>query len=71
MSVAARTSVPFFVFLTAFGAIALIVRRGRVAYAEELAGQCDVLGPLALARQAIVTDAMEPVERDMDQEAGD
>src|ERR1700736_1958664 len=71
MSAAARTSVPLLVFSTAFDAIALIARRSWLACAEQLAGQCDVVGPVGVGEQAIVTDAMEPVGQDMDQEAAD
>jgi hypothetical protein len=68
---AARTGVPFFVFLTTFGAVALRARWGWVGHAEELAGQCDIAGSVGLGEEAVMTDAVEPVGQDVDQEAAD
>ena len=59
------------VFVTIFGAVAVPARRGWVGYAEELAGQCDIVGPVAVGEEAVVTDAVKPVGQDMDQEAAD
>src|SRR5215472_18423092 len=71
MPAAAGTSIPLVVFVTIFGAIALTARRRRVGYDEKLAGQCDIAGPIGIGEEAVVTDAMEPVGQDVDQEAAD
>jgi len=68
---AARTSVPLVVFVTIFGAVALAARRSWVGYAEKPAGQCDIVGPIGIGEEAVVTDAMEPVGQHVDQEAAD
>jgi len=68
---AARTSVPLAVFATVFGVVALPARRDWVGYAEEPAGQCNVVGPVGVGEQAVVTDAMKPAGQDVDQEAAD
>ena len=49
----------------------LAARRGRVGYAEELAGQCDIAGAIAVGEEAVVADAVKPVGQYMDQEAAD
>ena len=41
-----------------------------VGYGEEPAGQCNVVGPVGIGEEAVVTDAMKSVRQDMDQEAG-
>ena len=35
-------------------------RRDRVGYAEEPAGQCDIVGAIGVGEEAVVADAMEP-----------
>src|SRR5437868_7568417 len=62
---------PLFAFVTTIGAAALAARRGWVGEAEEPTGQCDVVGPVGVGEEAVVTDAVEPVGQDMDQEAAD
>src|ERR1700747_895580 len=57
---AARTGVPLGVFVTIFGAVCFAARRGRGGYAEQLAGQCNVVNPIGIGEQTVVTDAMEP-----------
>ena len=66
---AARTNIPLFVFVTTVRAIAVSARGSWVWYAEELTGQCDVVGPVGIGEEAVVTDAVEPVGQHMDQEA--
>src|SRR5207302_8352528 len=56
---------------TTIGAAALVARRGWVGEAEEPTGQCDVVGPVGVGEEAVVTDAMEPVGQHVDQEAAD
>src|SRR3989440_4265693 len=68
---AARASIPVFVVATIFGVIARPARRSWVGYGEESAGQCNVVGPVGIGEEAIVTDAMKSVGQDMDQEAAD
>src|SRR5215510_7491957 len=68
---AARTSIPLCVFAIIFGVIARPARRARVGYAEEPAGQCNVVGPVGIGEKAIVTDAVKSVGQHMDQEATD
>src|SRR6202043_114334 len=68
---AAGTNIPLFVVGTTFSAIARIRRRGWLGYAEELAGHCDIDGPVGIGEEAVMTDAVEPVGQDMDQEAAD
>ena len=68
---AARTSVPLFVLVTIFGVFAPGARRGRVGYAEEPAGQYDVVDPVGVGEETVVVDAVEPVGQDVDQEAAD
>ena len=68
---AARTSVPLFVVVTPFSAIARIGRRGWLGHAEELAGHCDIGGPVGIGEEAVMTDAVEPVGQYVDQEAAD
>src|SRR6516164_160365 len=68
---AARTSIPVLVYATIFGGIGLPARRGRAGYAEEPAGQCNVVGPVGIGEEPVVTDAMKSVGQDMDQEAAD
>ena len=68
---AARASIPVFVVATIFGVIARPARRSWVGYGEEPAGQCNVVGPVGIGEEAVVTDAMKSVGQDMDQEAAD
>src|SRR5215471_13688159 len=68
---AARASIPVFVVATIFGVIARPARRSWVGYGEEPAGQCNVVGPVSIGEEAVVTDAMKSVGQDMDQEAAD
>src|SRR5215467_5073061 len=68
---AARASIPVFVVATIFGVIARPARRSWVGYGEEPAGQCNVVGPVGIGEEAVVTDAMISVGQDMDQEAAD
>jgi hypothetical protein len=68
---AARTNIPLFVFVTTVRAIAVSAQGSRVWYAKEPAGQCDVVCPVGVGEEAVVTDAVEPVGQDMDQEAAD
>src|SRR3974390_2874442 len=49
---AARTSVPLLIVVTTFSAIARIRRRGWLGYAEELAGHCDIGGPVGIGGEA-------------------
>ena len=51
--------------------IARPARRSWVGYGEEPAGQCNVVGPVGIGEEAVVTDAMKSVGQDMDQEAAD
>jgi hypothetical protein len=44
-------------FVTTIGAAALAARRGWVGEAEEPTGQCDVVGPVGVGEEAVVTDA--------------
>jgi hypothetical protein len=46
--------------VTIFGAVSLGARRGPVGYAEQLAGQFNVVGPIGIGEQTVVTDSMEP-----------
>src|SRR5205807_9222001 len=62
---------PLFAFVTTIGAAALAARRGWGGEAEEPTGQCDVVGPIGVGEEAVVTDAVEPIGQDMDQEAAD
>src|ERR1700730_9750061 len=71
MPAAAGTSPPLFAFVTTIGAAALAARRRWVGEAEELTGQCDVVGPVGIGEEAAVTDAVEPVGQHMDEEAAD
>src|SRR6516165_6124168 len=68
---AARASIPVFVVATIFGVIAGPARRSWVGYGEEPADQCNVVGPVGIGEEAVVTDAMKSVGQDMDQEAAD
>src|SRR5205085_3156835 len=68
---AARASIPVFVVVTIFGVIARPARRSWVGYGEEPAGQCNVVGPVGIGEEAVMTDAMKSVGQDMDQEAAD
>jgi hypothetical protein len=54
---AARTNIPLFVFVTTVRAIAVSAPGSRVWYAEEPAGQYDVVGPVGVGEEAVVTDA--------------
>ena len=60
-----------FVIATIFGVIARPARRSWVGSGEEPAGQCDVVGPVGIGEEAVVTDAMKSVGQHMDQEAAD
>src|SRR5215472_18187216 len=60
-----------FVVATIFGVIARRARRSWVGYGEEPAGQCNVVAPVGIGEEAVVTDAMKSVGQDMDQEAAD
>src|SRR5215467_12095422 len=64
---AARASIPVFVVATIFGVIARPARQSRVGYGEEPAGQCNVVGPVGIREEAVVTDAMKSVGQDVDQ----
>src|SRR5436305_14099733 len=68
---AARASIPLFVGVTIFGVIARRARGSRVGYGQEPADQCNVVGPVGIGEEAVVTDAMKSVGQDMDQEAAD
>src|SRR5499425_312870 len=68
---AARASIPVFIVPTIFGAIARLARRSWVGDGEEPAGQCNVVGPVGIGEEAVVTDAMKSIGQDMDQEAAD
>ena len=57
--------------VTTFSAIARIRRRGWLGYAEELAGHSDISGPVGIGEEAVMTDAVEPIGQDVDQEAAD
>ena len=70
-SAAARANVWLLVFAATIGAIAAPARRGRVGYAEEPAGQCNIVGAIGVGEEAVVADAMEPAGQHMDQEAAD
>ena len=70
-SAAARANVRLLVLAATIGAIAAPARRGRVGYAEEPAGQCDIVGAIGVGEEAVVADAMEPTGQHMDQEAAD
>ena len=52
---AARAGVPFGVFVTIFGAVALAARRSWVGYAEKPAGQCDIAGPIGIGEEAVMS----------------
>src|SRR5262249_47632061 len=58
---AARASIPVFVVATIFGVIARPARRSWVEYGEEPAGQCNVVGPVGIGEEAVVTDAMKSI----------
>src|SRR5215813_3201811 len=62
----ARTSVPLLVFVSTCGVITLAARRGWVGYAEQTAGQCDIVCPIAIGEEAVVPDAVETVGQDVD-----
>src|SRR5207253_9131762 len=68
---AARVARPVLAVATIFGVIAGTARRSWVGYGEEPAGQCNVVGPVGIGEEAVVTDAMKSVGQDMDQEAAD
>src|SRR2546429_2395905 len=68
---AARASIAVFVVATIFGVIARPARRSWVGYGEEPAGQCNVVGPVGIGEEGVVTEAMKSVGQDMDQEAAD
>ena len=56
---AARASIPVFVVATIFGVIARPARRRSwVRYGEEPAGQCNVVGPVGIGEEAVVTDVV-------------
>ena len=57
--------------MTTVSGIALSARGSWVGYAEEPTGQCDVVGPVGVGEEAVVTDAVDPVGQHMDQEAAD
>jgi len=57
--------------VTTIGAAALAARRRRVGYAEQPAGQCDVVGPVGVGEETVVSDAVETVGQDVDQEAAE
>ena len=65
-----RTNVSVFVFAISSGGI-VVVRRGWVGYAEKLAGQCDVAGPIGIGEEAVVSNAVETVGQHVDQKAAD
>jgi hypothetical protein len=70
---AARTNIRLFVFVTTVRAIAVSARGSWVWYAEELTGQCDVVGPVGIGEEAVVTDAVEPVSpaQGVEQQSGE
>src|ERR1700758_3831566 len=68
---AARAGVPLGVFVTIFGAVSVAARGGGVGCAEQPASQCNVVGPVAIGEEAVVTDAVKSVGQDVDQKAAD
>src|SRR5499427_7531275 len=68
---AARASLPVFVVATIFGVIARPARRSWVGYGEEPAGQCNVVGPVGIGEDAVVSNAVETIRQDVDQKAAD
>src|SRR5204863_6306222 len=56
---AARASIPIFVVASIFCVIARRARGSWVGYGQEPADQCNVVGPVGIGEQAVVTDAME------------
>jgi hypothetical protein len=62
---AARASIPIFVVATIFGVITRRARGSWVGYGQEPAGQCNVVGPVGIGEEAVVTDAMKSVGQDM------
>src|SRR5438874_9485858 len=50
---------PIFVVATIFGVIARRARGSWVGYGQEPADQCNVVGPVGIGEEAVVTDAME------------
>src|SRR5262245_40385624 len=68
---AARASIAACVVASIFVVIARPARRSWVGYGEEPACQCNVVGPVGIGEEAVVTDAMQSVGQDMDQEAAD
>src|SRR5205085_3995645 len=63
---AARASIAVFVVATIFGVIARPARRSWIGYGEEPAGQCNVVGPVGIGEEAIVTEAKKSVGQDWD-----
>src|SRR5215467_10283078 len=61
---AARASIPVFVVATIFGVIARPAGRSWVGCGEEAAGQCNVVGPVGIGEEAVVTDAMGSAKAD-------
>ena len=53
------------------GVITLAARRGWVGYAEQPAGQCDIVCPIAIGEEAVVPDAVKSVGQDVDEKAAD
>src|SRR5215469_9235891 len=60
---AARTNIPLFVFMTTVGAIGVSAPASWVWCGEQPASQCNVVGPVAIGEEAVVTDAVNPSGR--------
>ena len=58
-------------FVTTVGAIGVGAPASWVWCAEQAASQCNVVGPVAIGEEAVVTDAVKSVGQDVDQKAAD
>jgi len=57
--------------MTTVGAIGVSAPASWVWCAEQPASQCNVVGPVAIGEEAVVTDAVKSVGQDVDQKAAD
>src|ERR1700757_4586196 len=57
--------------MTPVGAISVGAPASWVWCAEQAASQCNVVGPVAIGEEAVVTDAVKFVGQDVDQKAAD
>src|SRR5262249_61695814 len=68
---APSANIPLFVFMAAVGAMGVSAPASWVWCTEQPASQCNVVGPVAIGEEAVVTDAVKSVGQDVDQKAAD